>query len=582
MIFGIEDNANEGKEMIERSALMHVSEYNFAYAAGENSIVLRLRIRHGDALRVWVLWQNLYDHVSKMLEREMPLLQTDGVVDEFETTVEIYSKRFKYCFRVEGLDETLYYTSDGPADAQPAKSGCFYYPCVNEDDMLRLPAWAAGKTIYQIWTDRFFRGTENDGSLRNWNAPPDRNSYYGGDFSGIQNRLAYLKSLGVGIIYLNPVFVSPSYHKYDISDYMRIEPRFGGEKGMKKLVDAAHDIGIRVVLDGVMNHCSSEHPFFQDVLKRSEASAYRDWFMPESFPLSVEKRNYDCFAGLVAQMPRFATWNPQVIDYLVENTVEWTCKLNVDGWRLDVCDEVSHRLLKRLRERLTQVRPDVLIIGEIWNHAGRWTQGDEVHTVTNYKYRQTMLEYLNGAGDAERFWLALAHNRMQYKTPVYSYLVNVNGTHDTARIRRLLHDDAALCECAMALLLMLDGMPLIYYGDELFMDGGEDPDCRRAMTWQEMDSPFALRMRELAAFRGENETLQRGTIQLRKTQGRLLAFERVFGTERLLCVINPGTAQLLIIQTGESVEILMGSCGYREGELLLPEKSWAICRLSES
>ncbi len=565
--------------MIERSALMHVSEYNFAYAAGEDSITVRLHTRCGDARRVWVLWQNLYDHVAPMLEKEMPLLATDGVQDAYESTIAIYSKRFKYCFRVEGEGETVYYTSDGPSEIMADKRGCFYYPCVNEDDRLRLPAWAEGNTIYQIWTDRFYCAGEPDEGCRAWGAPPDRNTRYGGNFAGIREKLPYLKSLGADILYLNPVFVSPSYHKYDISDYTRVEACFGGEEGLIKLVEAAHEAGIRVVLDAVMNHCSSEHPFFQDVLQRGEASPYSGWFLPESFPLSIQKRNYDSFGGLVAGMPRLATWNEDVAEYLVENTVMWTQKLNVDGWRLDVCDEVAHSLLKRLRMRLTQVRPDILIIGEIWNHAGRWTQGDEVHTVTNYKYRQAMLEYLGGTRDAEAFWNVLMHNRMQYKSPVYPYLVNVNGTHDTARIRRLLEHDEALCACAMALLLTLDGMPLIYYGDELFMDGGEDPDCRRAMAWQERESVFARGMRELMAFRGESETLRRGAVRLYRAQGRLVAFERSFGEESLLCAVNAGPAQTLLID--EEAQVLLGGGRIEGGALAMPEKSWAVCRLGE-
>jgi glycosidase len=510
----------------------------------------------------------------------MKLVLSDGINDVFEEMIEISSKRFKYYFRIEGHDETIYYTSDGILTKKPEKKNCFYLPCVNIDDIYRMPEWAEGKTIYQIWTDRFFNGDKDNDpeNVSEWGELPDRGTMYGGDFKGISEKLPYLKDLGISVIYLNPVFVSPSYHKYDISDYESIEDCFGGVDELKNMIDQAHGYDIRVILDGVLNHCSDKHPFFQDVIKHGKNSKYHRWFLPETFPIQVVNRNYDTFAGLVAEMPRFATWEEEVINYLVENTVMWTKKLNIDGWRLDVCDEVSHSLLKQLRKRLVETKDDILIIGEIWNHASRWMLGDEVHTVTNYKYRQSMMEWLSGEIDGITFWNALNRNKMHYKTMAYNYLVNVNSTHDTERIRFFLKDDESLALCAMAILFSLDGMPLLYYGDELFMDGDTDPDCRRAMNWQDINSGFAEQVRKLSSYRACSNTLQTGGIQLFQAKEQLVSFLRVSDDEKLLCIINPGDNQTI---SAQHATLILGEGSSNDGVLMIPEKSWSIWSLCD-
>ncbi|MDD4493728.1 MAG: glycoside hydrolase family 13 protein, partial [Eubacteriales bacterium] len=528
--------------MINLAVLFHISECNYSYPVSETGLALRLQTACNDAERVMVSFQNLYDHVSPFKACEMHLLLSDGLNDLYEAEIDIPERRFKYYFTVQKGNEIVHFGSDGPSKEAPAKEGCFYYPCINPDDLPGLPEWASGETIYQIWTDRFCNGdTSNDPPCtKPWGALPDRSTYYGGDFKGIIEKLPYLNSLGVGVIYLNPVFASPSYHKYDICDFETVDSYMGGEEGLKELIAKAHENGIRIVLDGVLNHCSSKHPIFLDLIEKGENSLYKDWFYPYFFPVSMEKCNYDTFAGLVPDMPRFNTANPEVIEYLVNNTVMWTKKLNLDGWRLDVCDEVSHSLLKKLRSGLTEVRPDILIIGEIWNQAGRWMQGDEIHAVTNYKFRQATLRFLQGKGDALTFWRDLSHCKMQIKTPMQPYLINLNSTHDTERIRRALHHDEQLTLCAAALVMFMDGMPLIYYGDEVFMDGDVDPDSRRAMHWSSTGSDFAAKYRELANYRGRSVILKRGSTVLAYAEGQTLAIIREYAGEKLLCAVNPG------------------------------------------
>ncbi len=551
--------------MINRSALFHVSECNYCYPVGETTLAIRLRLACNDAERITVWYKNLYDHVKPFLSVQMSLILSDGVNDIYEGEISLPERRFKYYFEIEKGSEIVYFGSDGALDNAVLKEGCFYYPCINPDEMPGLPDWAAGETIYQIWTDRFYNSDPSNDppGTKTWGVLPDRDTYFGGDFEGIAEKLPYLKSLGVGLIYLNPVFASPSYHKYDICDYDTVDEHMGGEKGLSELVTKAHENGIHVVLDAVLNHCSSEHPFFRDLLEKGPESKYTGWFYPYSFPLSIQECNYDTFAGLVPDMPRFNTANSEVQDYLVGNTVMWTKKLQIDGWRLDVCDEVSHSLLKKLRQELTEARPDILIIGEIWNHSGRWMQGDEIHSVTNYKYRQAMLHYLTGKSDARTFIHDLAHAKMQVKTPMHPYLININSTHDTERVRHAFCDNERLALCAAAMQLMIDGMPLIYYGDELFMDGDIDPDSRRAMDWDSADGAFAAEVRSLAHFRGNSAVLKRGRTEFVHAEDRLLAFTRSYDGKTLLCVVNPGPAAELKFCPSRYV---MGSADFKTFE----------------
>jgi len=562
--------------VIEKAAIRHIPEGSDCYAVSNTEQALRISVRVGDVNNISLFYKNLYDHTSPFKQARMSLLISDSVAEIYEIIVSLPERRFKYYFELNGENETVYLGSNGAICAVPDCDSYFYYPCINSDDLLSLPFWAAGATIYQIWTDRFCDGdpSNNLPCTKDWGVLPDRQTYFGGDFAGIIQKLPYLKQLGVDILYLNPVFASPSYHKYDICDYETVETCFGGEKELGRLFKAAHKLGLRVILDGVFNHCSVQHPFFRDLMEKGESSPYCNWFFPYSFPVRKETCNYDTFAGMVPDMPRFNTANPAVQDYLIENTVMWTKKFSADGWRLDVCDEVSHTMLKQLRKQLTAVRPDILIVGEIWNHAGKWMQGDEVHAVTNYKYRQAMLKYFTGRCDAISFWHLLSHTRMQYKTPVWPYLININNSHDTARLCHSLKGDARLGLCALALEVMLDGMPLVYYGDEVFMDGKDDPDCRRAMDWGSVGGEFYNRAQELISARSEIKALRYGRMQLAYAQDRTLCFFRKTNDETLLCAINPSDKEVTLPLTANC--LLLGEGKNSCMELLLPAKSYSL------
>lgn len=551
---------------MERSSVFHKSEQPYAYAVAKDRLRVRLRTRAGDCEHVLAHYRNLYDHTSPYRTAEMHPILSDGVVTLYEGELHVPERHFKYWFELTHAEETLHYTSDGFLDSVSERN-CFYFPAINADDIIAPPAWAKGGIVYQIFVDRFNNGTTAV-SETSW-------SPCGGDLQRAAERLDYVKSLGAEMVYLSPVLQSPTYHKYDVSDYYAVDTALGGSEALRDLVEKAHSLGLKVILDAVFNHCSDRNPLFQDVLSRGEASPYHKWFYLDGFPVTGDPCNYDTFAGAVPSMPRFDTSNPEVIEYLTDAALYWTKCLNLDGWRLDVADEVSHSLWRELRRKLKAANPDILIIGEVWNHAGAWLRGDEFDTVTNYKLRSALLSFAGGHTNAAAFWQAVSANRMRYMTPFYPYLVSFVGTHDTVRARTALGNEQ-LFLLTLAAVLTLDGIPLIYYGDEVGMEGGEDPDNRRCMRWDLTDSPLAREIRALSCFRAQSPVLRFGSMTPIPAGERVLAFMRLHDGEKRLVAINFGQTEVTLPGTFEAV--LLGNAIIGESGLRVSAMRYAVVR----
>lgn len=530
----------DGKEKsIERSAIYHISEHNYAYAVDEKSLKIRLKTKRDNVDEVFIYFKNLYDHTEAINRKAMDKILSDGISDLYETTISVEQKRFKYYFELIYPGGNIFYTSDGFM-SEVTEINCFFYPYINEADISRLPSWAEGEILYQIFTDRFYDGNpaNNPDETRAFDELPDKDTYYGGDFEGIIDRLDYVAGLGVKMIYLNPVFLSFSYHKYDTVDYYQIDSGFGNASDLIRLSDEIHRRNMKLILDGVFNHCSSSNPIFKDVLTNQSNSKYRDWFCISDFPIDEILGNYDSFGGLVPGMPRLNTDNSEVIRYVIDVAIYWTRLLHLDGWRLDVADEVSHDLWIQFRRELKSLFPDILLLGEIWNHSSRWLQGNELDTATNYKFMRAIHDFAQGRINSRTFWNRINANKMLYKSQLYNYLVNLVGSHDTIRCRTLLNS-VDLHVLVMAVNMAFEGIPLIYYGDELCMEGGFDPDNRRAMRWQDLDTECAKVLRELSRFRAESEVLKKGSlIPVYPEEDRVIAFCREYAGEGIYFIAN--------------------------------------------
>ncbi|WP_074209062.1 glycoside hydrolase family 13 protein [Fibrobacter sp. UWB11] len=405
------------------------------------------------------------------------------------------------------------------------------------------PAWVKDAVFYQIFPDRFCRSAKYKavGKFVDWDTLPTRENMFGGNLAGICEKLKYIASLGVNAIYLCPIFKSNSNHRYHTVDYFEIDPVLGTLKDFDKLVKSAHKLGLRVILDGVFNHCSRGFFQFNSLMELGKNSPYVDWFHVHGWPLHAYsgKPNYDCWWGYPA-LPKFNTDNPDVRDYLF-SVGEYWMKRDIDGWRLDVPNEIDDdSFWQEFRRRIKAINPDAYIVGEIWDEPSRWLQGDQFDGVMNYPLRRAVLAYLFEEKAIELDEFA---NRLQEAFPKNRFGVPMNllGSHDTIRLASLPCSNLQRVKLALALLFFLPGAPCIYYGDEIGMVGGKDPDNRRTFPWDKFPemqmAPVYDYLKSLIALRNKERVLRDGSLEIAYRAGRLEII-RTLGKKKMTLVVS--------------------------------------------
>ncbi|MBQ7080520.1 MAG: glycoside hydrolase family 13 protein [Fibrobacter sp.] len=409
---------------------------------------------------------------------------------------------------------------------------------------MTFPNWVKDAVFYQIFPDRFCRSAKYKavGKFVDWDTLPTRENMFGGNLAGICEKLEYIASLGVNAIYLCPIFKSNSNHRYHTVDYFEIDPVLGTLKDFDKLVKKAHKLGLRVILDGVFNHCSRGFFQFNSLMELGKNSPYVDWFHVHGWPLHAYsgKPNYDCWWGYPA-LPKFNTDNPDVREYLF-SVGEYWMKRGIDGWRLDVPNEIDDdSFWQEFRRRIKAINPDAYIVGEIWDEPSRWLQGDQFDGVMNYPLRKAVLAYLF---DEKPIDLAEFAKRLREAFPEGRFGVPMNllGSHDTIRLASLPCSNLQRVKLALTLLFFLPGAPCIYYGDEIGMLGGKDPDNRRAFPWDKLlegqSKPIYNYIRELIELRNNSPVLRDGTLEISYNVGRL-ELVRTLGKKKMtLCITN--------------------------------------------
>lgn len=451
----------------------------------------RLRCAKGDIAKVILHHQDKYLPLSVQdtrAETPMAIAASDSTLDYWEAELSFQVVCLRYWFEItDRAGNTVYYANCRFLGTPPVHlDDMFDCPQnLREEERFLTPAWAENKVIYQVFPARFAASREIPDSLW-YKAPVRREDDLGGDLQGIIQHLPHIRELGADILYMTPIFRSDSSHKYDTIDYYTIDPGFGTKADLKELVEKAHALGLRVILDGVFNHTSPDFFAFADIREKGEASRYLDWYFVEGFPLRAnqgEKPNYKTFA-YVGGMPKLNVRNPEVARYVLDVALYWLRECGIDGWRLDVGDEIGHAFWKQFRREVKAEFPEALIIGEVWHYAGDFLQGDEWDTVMNYPFYQAALRF--GAQDAipaSRFSEDLNFLKGNLHPSVQPLLWNLVGSHDTTRLLRHCGGNRNRMKLIVALQLTYPGMPMIYYGDEFAMDGGPDPDCRRGMLW---------------------------------------------------------------------------------------------------
>lgn len=379
------------------------------------------------------------------------------------------------------------------------------------------PEWVHHAVFYQIFPDRFasarYPQIPKPANLEAWDTPPTSHGFKGGDLIGVLEKLDYLQDLGINAIYFTPVFQSASNHRYHTHDYLKVDPILGGDAALRRLLDEAHRRGIRIVLDGVFNHASRGFFQFNHILECGASSPYVDWFRVHGYPLHAYegKPNYECWWNLPA-LPTFNHANPQVKKYIYEVARYWLDQ-GIDGWRLDVPFEVQEEgFWQGFREVVKTANPQAYITGEIPWDATPWLQGDQFDGVMNYLFTYANWSFFGGRnihrelvghweGHGPQYFstsgtgfLANLEKLLHlYPMPAVLAQLNLLDSHDTARFLSITGGDPRLLKLATLVQFTYPGAPSIYYGDEVGVEGGQDPDCRRSFPWDESRWDHKLR-----------------------------------------------------------------------------------------
>ena len=468
---------------------------------------------------------------------------------------------------------------------------CWQVSCIPAD--FTTPDWAKGALIYQIFPDRFAKAGKCDltGKLepytvhRSWNEEvhwqPTKeglvlnNDFYGGNFKGIIEKMDYIASLGVEIIYLNPISKSFSSHRYDTGDYKTVDPMLGTEAEFTAMCNAAHEKGIKVVLDGVYSHTGSNSLYFNrernfpgEGAYNSQQSPFYSWYTFHSWP-----NCYNSWWGFDT-LPTVDKMNPNFIEYIItgeDSVVEHWLKAGADGFRLDVVDELPDEFVRLLKKRIREIRPDALLIGEVWEDASnkhsygvrrRYFVDGILDSAMNYPFRNAIINFIRGWDNGPGLKDAVMTIAENYPPQVFLCNMNLLGTHDTARILTALVDNydgpreeqakrflsrsqyvTAQERLMMASFLQytLPGSPSLYYADEAGMEGHKDPFNRRSFPWGKEDPELMAHFRQLGQLRKACPALKKGNIEFFKSDNRRIGFTRTDGRSKVRIYLNRGS-----------------------------------------
>ncbi len=552
---------------MQLGSIIHRASESQCYAVDENTIEIKIKtgydidaisIIHGDPFQGGILggdwkWSGEKSSISDVYELQYHKVWVIRLTPKY--------KRLKYYFELYSQGESILFFEDGFMTSEQAELPgkvlqCFTMPWLNPIDVPKTPSWARDTIWYQIFPDRFCRGdlTNNVEALPWASKMPNNADVYGGDIVGMVSRLDYLKSLGITGIYLNPIFEALATHKYDTTDYFTIDPMFGTNEQFADFVAECHKREIKVMLDGVFNHCGSDFPQWRDVLEKGKRSEYYDWFMINKWPFDQDKdhtNDSEFFSfAFTARMPKLNTNNPEVIEYIAKICEYWIREYDIDGWRLDVANEISHVMCKEIQRRCRAVKKDVYILGEIWHDSINWLLGDEFDSVMNYPLTTVINDFwLNKSLTNKDFEHGINNCYHRYMYQINDVLFNLLDSHDTDRLFYRVNKDIDVFYQQLAVLFTMAGSTSIYYGTEIAMDGGHDPLCRACMPWDEIeqgehDESIAMLQRL---------THMRNTVDACKSQN--IRFEYGLDNDRVIEYVKDGRLKVVVNSSDDIVNI---------------------------
>lgn len=516
---------------------------------------IRLRVRAPRGLvTAMSAWSNdRYATWGEEHETPLALAFDDGVYDYFEGEVAVPDRRLRYLIEARGPGRRVWLGEEGFYGGERPPLGHFHLPYLQSDTVLELPDWVRRAVFYQVLVDRFARERPAADPIDAWRHEPYR--AFGGNLDGIRQRLGYLEDLGISALILTPVVSARTYHRYDATDFKHVDPLLGGDAAMRRLVRDAHRRGIAVVLDAALNHSGDAFPPFE-LAREDRLSPYRSWYRFDSSPTG-----YETFGRQIPSLPKLMTHQRPVQDYLLDCVTHWFRRFGIDGLRLDVANEVAPSLLRRLRDRVKAIRPDALLLGEIWHGPDPWLRGDMLDAVTGYFWREATINYVaQGRIDARGFHDALMRDRAMGR---WNHRLALVGSHDTPRFRTLCAGSVARVRQALLLLFVTPLTPCIYYGDELGMQGGDDPHSRMPVNWDTMDEGTGLVewTRSLARLRRSRPWLADpgGEFVTPPGSPRLLAIVRDGPGERVAAVVNPSPTPATVALPAGPWTVVLGA-----------------------
>jgi len=428
---------------------------------------------------------------------------------------------------------------------------------------MSVPKWVRDAVFYQIFPDRFANGNkENDPyNVKPWLEKPSTKGFHGGDLQGVIQKFDYLIDLGINAIYFNPIFQAASTHRYDTYDYFSIDPILGNINDFQALLKVAHDNQVKVVIDGVFNHCGRGFFAFNNILENGQDSPYLNWFHIKNLPLDAyspgEARNYLGWWGYKS-LPKFNTDEPEVRQYLLDVARYWI-ELGADGWRLDVPNEIDDdEFWADFRSTVKTANPEAYILGEIWDGNPRWVGDDHFDGLMNYPIRDAVFDVIKKKNGISQFAERVEELLEAYPFENVQSMLVLLGSHDTRRIRRKMDGDMERVKLAYLFPFVYPGAPCIYYGDEIGLDGGKDPDCRRTFPWDTSlwNQSMLNWIKKLIEIRHQEEALRRGKMDRIFVDEQCYIFKRYTPDESLIVALNfgeqPSRVEISVLNSGDN------------------------------
>lgn len=543
------------------ATIYHKPLSEYAFALDDTHYVFRLRTGRGETVSCKFYYA---DRAIMTPELEffcvlMEKFRTDQYFDWYEIRLETGFERIAYYFELFDEVETLCYYGDCyEMVGQPNRADYFQLPFNHRADRLVIPEWTKDAIVYNIFPDSFADGKRTISG--------NSKVGLGGTIRGIAENLDYIASMGFNCIYMNPIFKAESYHRYDTLDYYEIDPQMGTKSDLKAMVEKAHSMGIRVILDGVFNHISSSHFMFQDVLKHGRDSEYYACFyqlpVNPKLPDPGEYPKYACFS-YVSNMPKTNTANPYLRQYFCNVGTYWIYEFDIDGWRLDVANELDDGFLRAFHTAVKEAKPDALIVGEVWENAAHYLNGDMLDCAMNYDFRRYCRRFFaEETVSAEVFDTNISNLLLRYRENALFAQLNLLDSHDVSRYMTLCGGNTDRMQLSVLLQMTFPGMPCVFYGDEKGLSGSTESEYRQAMAW-EKNHPMEEVYRSLIALRREHPALRYGNFRTNIAANKVYSYSRSWRDKKITVTMNLGDVQIcaskqgrLLLKKGENRDII--------------------------